>query len=347
MTTGLLKAGGWKSLASEYPDPGLISAVLGICKFGARIGYERDHYAVTIYANLAMAVHDSDLMTADIEAEWKKGRLEKFDNLDALRDHYTASPLGLTDKADGSKRRIHHLAYPAEDTASINSGIPDHYGTITYSTIDDAMKAIQKYGRNCQLVEHDFESAFRHIPVSPLDVPLLGFEWQSTYCAERFLPFGLQTAPYLFNIFAEVFHWILNEELRKNALAADVIHYLDDFLIVLPATQSPAHGGAIFATTCHALGLSIKESKNEEGKVASFGGVELYTGRMVVRLPSKKLEKARAIVSKAMEMTSFLLLDLQKITGYLNFIAIVVPLGRTFLRRLYNIELYFPRSSRN
>lgn len=81
--------------------------------------------------------------------------------------------------------------------------------------------------------------------------------------------------------------------------------------------------------------------------MASFGGVELDTGRMVVRLPSKKLEKARTIVSKAMEMTSFSLLDLQKITGYLNFIAIVVPLGRTFLRRLYNMELYFPRSSRN
>ncbi|KAG0641065.1 hypothetical protein HOY80DRAFT_956222, partial [Tuber brumale] len=51
---------------------------------------------------------------------------------------------------------------------------------------------------------------------------------------------------------------------------------------------------------------------------------------MAIRLPSKKLKKARDII-----------------TGYLNFVAVVVPLGRTFLRRLYNMELYFPQEGRN
>src|SRR5205807_10658631 len=39
---------------------------------------------------------------------------------------------------------------------------------------------------------------------------------------------------------------------------------------------------------------------------------------------------------------SLSLLELQQITGYLNFVTIVVPLGRTFLRRMYNMQLYFP-----
>ena len=43
-----------------------------------------------------------------------------------------------------------------------------------------------------------------------------------------------------------------------------------------------------------------------------------------------------------MNQTSLLLQELQQITGYLNFIATVVPLGRTILQRLYNMQLHFP-----
>ena len=38
----------------------------------------------------------------------------------------------------------------------------------------------------------------RHIPVLPSDSPLLGFHWDNQFSCERFLPFGLRTAPYLF-----------------------------------------------------------------------------------------------------------------------------------------------------
>ena len=69
--------------------------------------------------------------------------------------------------------------------------------------------AIQKFGRGCLLVKRDFESAFRHIPISLFDSGLLGFHWENKYYSERFLPFYLRTAPFQFNIFAETFHWIL------------------------------------------------------------------------------------------------------------------------------------------
>jgi len=89
-------------------------------------------------------------------------------------------------------------------------------------------------GKYYFLVKRDCESAFRHIPVSPLDSPLLGFDWKGTYYAESFRPFGLRTAPYLFILFAEVFHWILEEELKALGLRVRIIHYLNNFLMVLP-----------------------------------------------------------------------------------------------------------------
>ena len=69
--------------------------------------------------------------------------------------------------------------------------------------------------------------------------------------------------------------------------------------------------------------------------------MDIDTEKMVIRLPQKKLEKVRSIIQTAIKATSLSLLDLQQITGYLNFLAIIVPLGTRFLKRMYNMQLYF------
>jgi len=74
----------------------------------------------------------------------------------------------------------------------------------------------------------------------------------------------------------------------------------------------------------------------------SFAGLVLDTGNMVIRLPDNKLQKAHKVISKACNRGALSLHDIQQLTGYLNFVPTVVPLGRTFLNRLYNMGLYFP-----
>ena len=224
----------------------------------------------------------------------------------------------------------------------INSGIPEDYGTIYYNTVSEVTAAIQTLGSSCLLVKRDFENAFWHISISPIDVPLLGFESKRKYYAEPFLPFGLRTESYFFSLFAEVFHFILTDVLGHNAMPAKNIHYLDDILIILPHQCNCESYSRIFSELSTRVGLSIKESKSEQETVASFGGVEFDTEHMVIRLPIWKLNKAQNLVETAMSQNSISLLELQTLTGYLNFVSIVAPLGRTFLRRLYNMQLYFP-----
>jgi len=287
---------------------------------------------------------DSQLVAADILSEVSKNCLVVYKDSASLPCHYTASPLGLTDKTDGSKRRIHHLSYPVGDTTTINAGIQEYYGTIQYSGIEDAIQAVQQYGKDSILIKRDFESQFPQIPVSRINSPLLGFHWENYFYSEGFLPFGLRTAPYLFNLFAEVIHWILEQHLIITGIPATVIHYLDDFLIVLPpkASKRIPECRSIFCSLSTRVGLSIQESKNEESTTVSFAGLEFDTDRMVIRFPEKKLPKARTINHEAHQSRSLSLHEIQKLTGYFNFVSKVVPLGRTFLRRLYNMELYFP-----
>ena len=142
----------------------------------------------------------------DIEVQRRRNRFETYHDGTSFPEYYTGSQPGLADKVDGTKSRVHHLSLPPGCPTSSNSCIPEHYGRIVDSGIEESIEAVQKLGKNFILIKRDFESAFRHIPVSPEDSPLLGFHWLDKHYMERFLPFGLQTAPYLCNLFAEVFH---------------------------------------------------------------------------------------------------------------------------------------------
>ena len=52
----------------------------------------------------------------------------------------------------------------------------------------------------------DLRNAFRLSPVRPEDWHLLGIHWRGTFYIEKCLPFGLHSAPYLFNLVAEALH---------------------------------------------------------------------------------------------------------------------------------------------
>jgi len=192
--------------------------------------------------------------------ELSKNRLVVYHNKDQLPTGFTASRLGLTDKADHSKRWIHHLSYPTSNSNSINGGIPDNYGTIPYSGTGVAIQGIQAMGRDSLLVKRDFDSALSHIPVSPMDSPLLGFHCEATCYRDSFLPFGLRIAAYLFNLCAEVFHWILEEKLKQKGLRGSVKHYLDYFLMILPLHSIATTYTTGFADLCPKVSLCIKES---------------------------------------------------------------------------------------
>ena len=48
----------------------------------------------------------------------------------------------------------------------------------------------------------DLKSAFRMIPVHRADWDLLGMHWRGQYYVDTCLPFGLRSAPFLFNEYA-------------------------------------------------------------------------------------------------------------------------------------------------
>ena len=81
------------------------------------------------------------------------------------------------------------------------------------------------------MAKTDLTSAFRLIPIHPDDWNLLGIYWQTKFYVDLYLPFGLRSAPFLFNLLSDALEWII-----KNKYGIKhVIHILDDFFLVEPS----------------------------------------------------------------------------------------------------------------
>jgi hypothetical protein len=192
----------WRALLTTHPNRPFVSAILGIIRFGARIGYAGTRSSPPIiYRNLSTASDAPLLLQSDLEKQLSANRLQIYNSEADLPQGYIASPLGLVDKSDGSKRRIHHLSFADPNLASgsslsVNDNIPEEFAKLQYASIEDVITILSSpgYGPGSILVKRDLEDAFRHVPVSVFDWPLLGFQWEGTFYAEQFLPFGLRTS---------------------------------------------------------------------------------------------------------------------------------------------------------
>ncbi|KAF5384415.1 hypothetical protein D9615_003302 [Tricholomella constricta] len=224
--TTTLHEGAWTHYLRDYPDRTLVDTLMQIIRHGANIGFSGDRKKSQTCTNLKSAF-ESPRTTAtlldDIVAQVANGRT-RGPFAEPPFSNFRASPLGAVTRKRSTKiRRIHHLSWPEGD--SVNDGIPDSEASITYDMVDRAINDLIESGPGCLMMKLDLESAFRHIPVRPADWPLLGFVWQDKFYFDIVLGFGCRAAPYIFNLFAEALHWIL----QRN-IPARLRHYLDDFL---------------------------------------------------------------------------------------------------------------------
>ena len=101
---------------------------------------------------------------------------------------------------------------------SVNDGIPSELCSLSYASVDDAVQRIMSYTRGALLAKLDIESAYRIIPVHPDDRPLLGLMWKGRLYVDTSLPFGLRSAPKLFNALVDGLSWILRAKGTQDQL---------------------------------------------------------------------------------------------------------------------------------
>lgn len=157
-----------KSGLSGHPNQLFVDKLCSELTEGARIGYSGPR-SPRFSKNLPTASENPTIVSNNIAEEVKKGRTAgpfqspPFEN-------FQVSPIGIVPKKHSEKfRTIFHLSFPKSGTSSVNYFIDKDDFSLQYITIDNAIEAIQKFGRNCFMAKTDIESAFRQFPVHPDD----------------------------------------------------------------------------------------------------------------------------------------------------------------------------------
>ena len=318
---------------SRHPDPVFASYIFsGLCN-GFRIGFRYSYSSLISPTHNHPSSGDNPSVVSEyLREELRLGRL--VGPIPQPRSHLIhTSPVGLVPKPHSDKwRLIIDLSYPRGK--SVNDGISSAFCSLQYTSVDNAVNIITALGNSTELIKLDLSNAYRIVPVHPDDQPLLGLSWQGNTYMDRALPFGLRSAPKIFNAVADFLAWALHCE---GVLL--LIHYLDDFLIFgPPGTKIASTARWLVEALLRDFGAPIAEHKTEGPSTCiTFLGIIIDTVLFQLRLPSEKVDRLQHLLSHWEKKRCCTRKELESLLGYLSHAATVVCPGRIFLRNLFSL----------
>lgn len=104
-------------------------------------------------------------------------------------------------------------------------------------------------------------------------------EWKGSIYIDTCLPFGLRSAPKLFNVLADLLEWIL-----INQGVTSLLHYLDDYLTIGPPNSDVCQLNLSLLVEVLGIPLAL-EKVTGPSTALEFLGILLDTERMEARLP--------------------------------------------------------------
>ena len=316
----------------NYPDKVFVRQLIDSLRQGCKIGYTGPQFTY-IALNLQSASQQPEVIDATLRDECEAGRiLGPFDQ--PPLPNFRTSGLGLVPKHDGGWRIIYHLSAPFAQ--SINDFIDPHAYSLSYCTIDDAYKILNELGPGALMSKIDLKNAFRLIPVRPEDWNVLGICWRNRFFVDTCLPFGLRSAPYLFNQLSIAIHWVLQHSYGVHHL----LHYLDDFFTAGPANSSQySENLQSMFTLCSNINAPIKLSK-VEGPTTSltFLGIHINSNTMEASILDERKQALLSELTRMRRRDKCTQRELLSLIGKLSFCCKVLPAGRIFLRRMIDLS---------
>ena len=239
------------------------------------------------------------------------------------------SPIGTVPKKNSTKLRvIHHLSYPRDlSNSSINSQIEDiECEYLAFSTV---CNQIVKLGKGCLLSKFDINDAFRYIRVRKDQHYCLGMCFKGLYYYERVLPFGLKSAPALFELFATAINRFIT-----YAGVAYIYHYMDDFICV-STLQTALAEYDITLKMFEQLNIALSKDKLQAPTTRiEFLGLIIDTQLMQVQLPEDKLIRYRTELAQWRHKHTATRPEVQSLLGKLVHASRAIQHGRTFYQHL-------------
>ena len=201
---------------------------------------------------------------------------------------------------------------------------------LTYPSIDNIINEVLKLGKGCQIFKIDISRAFRHVPIDPGELDLLGLHWED-YFLDRSLPFGFKHGSSIFQRLSDAVRFIMNQE------GHSVWNYIDDVLCV----SLPSKIGQTFIRLqelLRELGLtvSVKTLVPPSTRVVCLG-IQVDTENLSVSIPTEKLQVIKCMCKNWAKNAFCTKQELQPLLGSLLYVAKCIKYARYFLNRMLTL----------
>ena len=253
--------------------------------------------------------------------------------------NFIGSPLGAFEKKrTGKIRVIHDLSWPPH--VSVNSHIDPLLCSVSYVSIDNAVKALRLRGRHSLMSKIDLKDAYKNIMVRPADWHHLGSTWvnddgETEFFVDHVLPFGLRSSAMLFDLFASALEFAMY--LNK---CTNVIHYLDDFYTCGKAeTEECSSNLSIMLKTCVLLGMPVNPAKVVQPvSRMEFLGIIIDSDVMELQMSQERIDDVFETLRLWSTDHSGSKRSLLSLLGKLVFLCRIVKPGRIFVRRIFDLS---------
>ena len=174
---------------------------------------------------------------------------------------------------------------------NINDGISWQLCSLSYLAVDDMAEVALQLGWGAKLAKLDIAKAYWVVMIHPDDRCLLGMKWQGQIYLDSALPFGLGSAPKVFNAVADELEWVI-----WSRGVRFVAHYLDDFVVIgKPQSDECDVALSTALSACDNLGCPTAPEK-QEGLTLAW--IIIDTMGQELCLPVEKLERLQALIVK-------------------------------------------------
>ena len=332
----------WTRALLPHPDQAFVRYILNGLHFGFRIGFDWGTQLRSATCNMGSALLHPEVITAYIAKELSLGRMLGPFPMSLSTPELHINRFGVIPKGHntGKWRLITDLSFPPGQ--SVNDGIDPALCSLSYTTVDHVAETIVGLGQGALMAKVDVESAYRLIPVCPQDRPLQAVRWEDQIYIDPMLPFGLRSAPKIFNAVADALHWFLG-----RCGIHHLFHYLDDFILVAPPNSPQCQLNlSTLLQACRELGVPIASQKTDgPATCLVFLGIEVDSMAGELRLPHDKLQRLQTLLHQWGDRKACTRKELESLIGMLNHACKVVRAGRSFLRRM--IDLLHSRPHHN
>ena len=332
VTTPLLKEV-WSFMLSAHPDKQFVKYIVDGISNGFRIGCVMGSLQPA-KRNMLSAVQHPEIIDKYLMEECEKGWVAGLFTAEDVEDIHI-SRFGVIPKKNqpGRWRLIVDLSHPKG--LSVNDQIDPSVCSLTYVSVDEAANRLLQLGQGALMAKVDIQSAYRMVPVHPEDRWMLGTAWRGNIYIDTVLPFGLRSAPKIFNALADSLEWILCSMGVNHSL-----HYLDDFLFLgNPECNQCETALSTTLATFSKLGVPIAPEK-VKGPLTEleFLGIILDSVKGEIRLPNEKLVRLKLLVKQWSSKRACKKRELLSLIGHLSHACKVIRPGRPFLRRLIELS---------